>query len=53
MVTGEVDIGLRQDLLHPVIQVILLYNQVFIVMVMTEVEMGLIPANFIHVTMAK
>ena len=51
MVTGEVDIGLRQYPIHPIIQAILLDHWVFIVMVMAEVNIGLIPANFHHINM--
>ena len=41
MVMGEVDIGIRPSLLPPTIQVILVYHWFFIVMEMSEVEIGL------------
>ena len=51
MVLVEVDLGIQPDLLHPIIQVIMVYHLVFIVMVITEVVIGLTPDNFIHITM--
>ena len=51
MVMGEVDIDLIPALLTLIIQVIFVDNQVFIVMVTIEADIGLIPANFIHITM--
>ena len=37
--------------LPPIIQVCLVYNWVFIVVVMKDVDIGLIPANFLHIIM--
>ena len=51
MVMGEVDIGLTPALIPPIMHVILVYHQGFIVMVMTEVYIGLRPGNFLHITM--
>ena len=48
MVIGELDIGIRPDLIPPIIQVTLVYHQVFIDMVMAEVDIGIRTANFIH-----
>ena len=48
---GEVDLGLRPALLPPIIQVILVDHNFFIVVVITEVEIGLRPDNFMHITM--
>ena len=53
MLKGELYIGLRPALIPPTNKVILVYRQVFIVMAMTEVDMGLRPANFIHITTVK
>ena len=52
-VMGELYIGLRTGLLPSIIQVILVDHQFLIFMVITEVDTGLIPANFIHITMVK
>ena len=46
MVMGEVDIGIRPTFLPPIIKVILVDHKVFIVMVITGLNMGLRPANF-------
>ena len=46
------DIGLGPTLIPPIIQVIMVDNLVFIVMVITEVGIGLTPNNFMHITMA-
>ena len=51
MVMGEVYICLRPSLIPTIIQVILLDHWIFIVMVVTEIDIGLRPANFIHMTM--
>ena len=51
MAMGEADLGLGPDLLPSIIKVILVYHQVFIAMVITEVEMDLRPFNFMHITM--
>ena len=51
MVMVELDIGLIQALLPPIIQSILVDHQFLIVIVMTEVEISLIPDNFLHITM--
>ena len=45
IVLGEVYLGLRSDLLPPIIQAILVDHQVFIVMVITEVDIGITPDN--------
>ena len=47
----EVHLGLGPALLHPIIQVTILDHLFFIVMVITEVDIGLTPANFLHITM--
>ena len=49
-VIGKLGIGIRPDLIPPIIQVTLVYHQVFIVMVMDEVDIGIRTSNFIHVT---
>ena len=51
MVMGEVYICLRPSLIPTIIQVILVDHWDFIVIVMTIVDIGLRPANFIHMTM--
>ena len=51
MMMGEVDIGLSPAVISPIIQVMLVYHWVFIVMVMAEVDICPIPANFIHINM--
>ena len=51
MVMGEVYICLRPALIPTIIQVILVDHWIFIVMVVTEIDIGLRPANFIHMTM--
>ena len=53
MALGEVDIGLGPALLPPIIQVIMVDCMVFIVMVITEVEIGITPANFLHIYMVE
>ena len=51
MIMEEVDICLRPAPLPPIIQVILVYHWFLIVVVMTEVGIGIRPANFIPITM--
>ena len=51
MALVEVDIGLIPDLLPPIIHFIMVDHLIFIVMVITEVVIGLTPANFLHITM--
>ena len=51
MVLGEVDLGLEPALIPPIMQVSMADNLIFIVMVITEVGIGLTPENFIHMTM--
>ena len=51
LVMVEVELGSRQALLPPIIQVILVDHWIFIVMFMTEVDIGLRPENFLHITM--
>ena len=51
MMKEEVDIGLRQGLIAPIIQVILVDHQGFIVMVMIDMDIGLRPAKNFHITM--
>ena len=46
MVMGEVDICLRPAIISSIIKVILVDHWVFMVMVMAEVNIGLIPKNF-------
>ena len=48
---GKVDLGLGPDLLLPIIKLIMLDHLVFIVVVITEVDIGIKPYNFIHITM--
>ena len=48
---GEVDICLIPSLIPPIIQVILVYHQGFIFMVMTEVYISIRQANFLRLTM--
>ena len=52
MASGEVDLGLRPALLPPIIQVIMSYHLIFIVVVITELGIGITPDNFMHITMA-
>ena len=53
MVIGEVVIFFRPALIPPIIQVILVDNWGFIVMVMTEVEIGLRPSNCLHILLVE
>ena len=53
IVLGEVYLGIRPALLPPIIQVIMVYQLVFIVMVITEVDMGIRPANCMHIRMVE
>ena len=46
MVLVELDIGLRPALLHPIIKVIMVDIISFIVMMITEVDICITPANF-------
>ena len=48
---GEVYIGLIPALIPPIIQLIMVDHLVFRVMVVTEVDTGIVPANFLHITM--
>ena len=48
MALGEVDIGLGPSILPPIIQVIMLDHLVFIVMMITEMGIGITPYNFLH-----
>ena len=50
MALGEVDLGLRPDLLPPIIQVVMVYYMVFIVVMITEVKICITPATFLHIT---
>ena len=47
----EVDIGLISSFLSPIIRLILVDHWCFIVMVMTEVDIGLRPNISLHITM--
>ena len=51
MVLGEVDLGLRTSLLPPTIQFIMVDHLVFIVTVIKKVDIGITPANFLHIAM--
>ena len=51
MAFGEVDLGIGPALIPPIIQMIVADHQGFIVMVITEVGMGLTPDNFLHIKM--
>ena len=51
MALGEVYIGLVPSLIPPIIRVIMADNLVFIFTVITEVEIGITPANFLHIPM--
>ena len=51
VVLGELDLGFGPARLPPIIQVIMLDHLVFIVMVITEVGIGITPASFMHITM--
>ena len=53
MVMREVYIGLRIAPLPPIIQVILVDSWVFIVMVLTEVNISLIPEIFLYITIVE
>ena len=50
MVMGEVDMGLKSSPFPPIIQVSLVDSYVLLFMIMIEVEIGLRPATFIHIT---
>ena len=49
----EVDLGLGPDLLHNIITVIMVDHLVFIVMLITEVDIGITPDNFLRITMVE
>ena len=51
MMMVEVDKILILALLHPIFQVILLYCQNFVVVVMTELDIGIRTVNFLQITM--
>ena len=51
MMLGEVDLGLGRDLLPPIIQGIMVDHLIFIVMVITEVGIGITPENCLRITM--
>ena len=51
MALGEVDISLGPALLPSIIQVIMVDHLVFIVMVITEGDIGITSSNFLHITM--
>ena len=53
MVSVEVDLGLEPALLSPIIKVIVVYHLDFIVMVITEVVIGITSANFLHINMVE
>ena len=48
----EVDLGLRPALIFTIIQLIMVDDLIFIVMVITGVVIGITPDNFLHRTMA-
>ena len=50
IVMGEVDIFLISSSLLPVIHLCLVDHWFLIVMVMVEVDIGILPDNFIHIT---
>ena len=51
MALGEIDLGIVPALLPPIIQLIMVDHLVFIVMLITEVGIGLTSAKFLHITM--
>ena len=51
MALVEVNLGLRPAILSPVIQVIMVNNLVLIAMLIKKVNIGLTPANSIHISM--
>ena len=51
VVMGDVDIGLRPAPLPSIIQVSLVYSWIFLIVVMREVYIALIPPTFLHITM--
>ena len=53
MVMVEVCLGIIPPPLPPTIQLCLIYHWVLIFMVVTEIEIALIPANFLHITMVE
>ena len=46
-----VDLGIGTALLPPIIKATMVYHLFFLLMMITEVEIGLTPANFIHIIM--
>ena len=50
LVKVEIDISLRPALFPPILQAVLVDNQVFIGMVIAEANIGLRPAIFLHIT---
>ena len=50
MFMGEVDIGFRTPPPPPIIKAMFLDYWVFIFMITREVDIGLRPANFLHIT---
>ena len=51
MELGEVDLSIVPDLLPSIIQFIMVDHLVFKVIVIIEVDIGIISANFLHITM--
>ena len=51
MALVKVDLGLIPALLPTIIQAIMVDNMVFIVMLITEVGIGIAQASFLHITM--
>ena len=51
IIMGEVDLCIIPALLPTMIWVVLVDHNIFIVMVMTEVDIGIIPDNFLHIKM--
>ena len=47
------DLGLEPSLLPPIIHVIMVDHLIFILMVITEVDTEITPANFLHITMVE
>ena len=49
MALGEMDLGLGPALFPPIMKLIMVDHLVFIVRLITEVGIGLTPANFLHI----
>ena len=49
----EADLGLEPSLIPPIIHVIMVDHLIFILMVITEVDIEITPANFLHITMVE